>query len=176
MRNIFPTSIWNAIHIAQIKMLPSNLESAHCILILKLRCLWTDILGKTKGSLDLEHQPWPECARPLSSHRQPWNFACPGCQGVRRPTQVWAEVIAQLWVDPADSDNLAADWEACLFHCYLVVFLPVSLTLLYSRGFDSGICIVGNHIYIKTCLYSTLAEGGRRGKPFFVVKSEKGKW
>lgn len=39
MRNIFPTSSCNAIHIAQLKTLPSNLDSAHCILILKPCCL-----------------------------------------------------------------------------------------------------------------------------------------
>lgn len=176
MRNIFPTSICNAIHIAQIKTLPSILDSAHCILILKPCCLWTDILRKAKGSSDLEHQPWPECARPPSSHRRPRNFACPSCQDVQRPTQVWAEVIAGLWVNLGDSGkkcSLAADWEERLFPGYLVVSLSVSLMLPYCCGFDSGICIC---IYIKAHFCSALAECGRRGKPFSVVKSEEGKW
>lgn len=140
MRNIFPTSICNAIHIAEIKTLPSNLDSAHCILILKPCCLWTDILGKTKGGLDLEHQPWPECARPPSSHRRPRNFACPCCQDVQRPTQVWAEVIAELWVNLGDSGkNAVSLLTECFFPCYLIVllylsccFIPVVLTVAFA--------------------------------------------
>lgn len=175
MRNIFPISICNAVHIAQIKTLPSNLDSAHCILILKPCCLWTDILGKTKGSLDLEHQPWPECARPLSSHRRPRNSACPCCQDVQRPTQVWAEVIAELWVNLGDSSknavSLLTEESVCFLVIWLCFFFYLSCCLIFV---GLTVCIVEN--YIKAHFYSTLAECGRRGKPFSVVKSEEGKW
>lgn len=144
MRNIFPTSICNAVHIAQIKTLLSNLDSAHCILILKPRCLWTGVLGKTKGSLDLEHQPWPEHTRPPSSHRQPRSFACPCCQDVQRPAQVWAEVIVELWINVGDSGKNAVlllpeksichlvIW-LCFFPCLSCCFILVVLTVAVAR-------------------------------------------
>lgn len=129
MRNIFPTSICNAIHIARFKTLPSTLDLAHCILILKPCCLWSDILRKTKGNLDWEHQPRPVCARPPSSHRRRRNFACPCCQDVQRPTQVWAEVIAELWVNRGDSRKNAASLLAGKSVCFLVVCLRFLLCL-----------------------------------------------
>lgn len=132
MRNIFPTSSWNATHIAQLKTLPSNLDSAHCILIGKLCCLCTNILGKTEGSLDLEPQPWPECARPPSSHRQPRNFACPCCQDVQRPTQVWAEVIAELWVNLGGSGKSATD---CSLRRAFISVIPGCVSFLMSHVF-----------------------------------------
>lgn len=130
MRNIFPTSICNAIHIAQFKTLPSSLDVAHWILILKPCCLWSDILRKTKDNLDREHQPWPVCARPPSSHRRRRNFARPCCQDVQRPTQVWAEVIADLRVNLGDSRKNAASLLAGKSICFLVVWLRFLLCLL----------------------------------------------
>lgn len=129
MRNIFPTSVCNAIHISQIITLLSNLNSAHYMLIVKPFCLWSEILRKTKGGLDLEHQPWPKCARPLSSQQQPRNFACPCCQDVQRPTQVWAEVITELWVDLGDSGERAVLLLTEKSVCFLVIWLCFFLYL-----------------------------------------------
>lgn len=85
MRNIFPTSSCNVIHIAQLKMLPSNLDSAHCILIFKPCCLCTSILREAEGSLALEPQPWPECARPLCNHGSPGTLPVPAARMCRGP-------------------------------------------------------------------------------------------
>lgn len=42
--------------------------------------------------------------------------------------------------------QLTAAWEECLFLCYLHVFLSLHPLLLYSCGFGSSICIVGDYI------------------------------
>lgn len=128
MRNIFPTSSCNAIHIAQLKTLPSDLDSASCIL--KPCCPCTNILGRTGGSLALEPQPWPECARLLSSHRQPRSSACPCCQDVQRLTQLWAEAIAQLWVKPGALGKIATD---CWLRRVVISVLPGCVSFLMSR-------------------------------------------
>lgn len=168
MRNIFPTSVGNAIHIAQLKTPPSSFNSSQRILILKPPRLWPDILRKTKGSLDLEHQPWPLCQTTVQPSRRR-SFACPRCQDVQRPTQVWAEVIAELWVNLGDSRKNAALLLAgrsvgflviclcfllCLFHCLIFVVLKVVSPLLGG--------------YFKARFYSALPEGGRRGRSTWI--------
>lgn len=49
--------------------------------------------------------------------------ACPCCQDVQRPTQVWAEVIAELWVNLGVSGKNAASLLTGKGVCFLVFWL-----------------------------------------------------
>lgn len=169
MRSIFPASTCNAIHIAQIKQQSSNLDAVHCTLMLKPCCIWTNISGKAKSSLDLGHQPWPECARPPSSHPQPRNSACPCCQETH-PSLNWSHCRA-LGKSRGFRQNCSLVAE-CEGHWFLLIWLCfiqyLSCYYFYSCGFDSYIRLLGN--CIRMCFYSAVAEGERRDK------SGGGKW
>lgn len=113
MRNIFPTSSCNAIHIAQLKMLPSNLDSTHCILILKPHCLCSSIWGKQEAAWLWSES---ECARALSSH------GSPGCAETQ-PALSWGHCRALGEAGGFRQEYLSWTWLRSAHFCVSCVCL-----------------------------------------------------